>query len=157
MISLLRVDERLLHGQVAMAWTHALQIDAIILANDEVEKDTLRKRLIRIAKPSNVKLAIVDLEKATALITEYSNSRYRVMVLVNSIKDAKYLIEHSLGIKEVNLGHISFKDGKKALSQTVFVDEYERKALKTIADMGVSIDARQLPSEKIKNISDQFK
>lgn len=157
MISILRVDERLLHGQVATAWTHTLQIDAIILANNEVEKDELRKRLIRIAKPSSVKLAILNLKNAAALIAKHSRSNFKVMVLVGSIEDAKYLVENSEGIKEVNLGHISFKEGKKALSQTVFVDEGEIEDLKYIASKGVQIDARQLPSEKVKNVFDQLK
>jgi fructoselysine/glucoselysine PTS system EIIB component len=54
MIRLLRVDHRLLHGQVAVSWSQNLDIDAILIANDDVPMDELRKTTIKLAKPQGM-------------------------------------------------------------------------------------------------------
>lgn len=64
MIKLTRVDYRLIHGQVAMSWTHALDVDCILLASDAVAKDDMRKAALRLARPSGVKLVIKDVDAA---------------------------------------------------------------------------------------------
>ena len=64
MIKLTRVDYRLIHGQVAMSWTHALDVDCILLASDAVAKDDMRKAALRLARPDGVKLVIKDVDAA---------------------------------------------------------------------------------------------
>lgn len=64
MIKLTRVDYRLIHGQVAMSWTHALDVDCILCASDAVAKDDMRKAALRLARPSGVKLVIKDVDAA---------------------------------------------------------------------------------------------
>ena len=63
MIKLTRVDYRLIHGQVAMSWTHALDVDCILLASDAVAKDDMRKAALRLARPNGVKLVIKDVRR----------------------------------------------------------------------------------------------
>ena len=78
MIKLTRVDYRLIHGQVAMSWTHALDVDCILLASDAVAKDDMRKAALRLARPSGVKLVIKDVDAAI----EALNSGYRQVFAV---------------------------------------------------------------------------
>ena len=55
MIKLLRVDHRLLHGQVAMTWTQELDTNCILIACDAVVKDDVRKTTLKLARPAGVK------------------------------------------------------------------------------------------------------
>ena len=66
MIELLRVDHRLLHGQVAFSWTNALGIDCILIANDSVPGDDIRKTTLKLSKPNGVKLVIKTIDDAIA-------------------------------------------------------------------------------------------
>lgn len=66
MIKKLRVDHRLLHGQVAFSWTSALNVDCILIANDSVMKDELRKTTLKMAKPNGVKLVMKNIEDSQA-------------------------------------------------------------------------------------------
>lgn len=68
MITLLRVDHRLLHGQVAFSWTQYVGADCILIANDSVPGDELRKTTIKLAKPPSVKLVIKNINDSIEAI-----------------------------------------------------------------------------------------
>lgn len=73
MIKLVRVDHRLLHGQVAMAWTQSLDVDCMLIANDAIMKDEIRKTTLKLAKPNGVKLVMKNIEDSiTALHVDLS-------------------------------------------------------------------------------------
>src|SRR5699024_8241357 len=87
MIKLLRVDHRLLHGQVGFVWTNALNADAILIANDSTATDQFRKTAIKLAKPSGVKLVINTVEKAINVINAGKTDQYNLLIIVENIKD----------------------------------------------------------------------
>ena len=91
MIKLLRVDHRLLHGQVAFSWKNAVEADCILIACDAVMKDDLRKTSIKMAKPSGVKLVIKSMDDAVNAINSGVTDKYKLLAVVESIKDAERL------------------------------------------------------------------
>ena len=62
MIKLVRIDHRLLHGQVAFSWTKFLDSDCILLASDDLVKDELKMAAMRMAKPTGIKLVMKSIE-----------------------------------------------------------------------------------------------
>ena len=88
MIKLFRVDHRLLHGQVAFSWTSALGADCILIANDAVMKDDLRKTSIKLAKPAGVKLVIKNVDDSIQAINSGVTDKYKLFIVVESIADA---------------------------------------------------------------------
>ena len=82
MIKLLRVDHRLLHGQVAFSWKNAVEADCILIACDAVMKDDLRKTSIKLAKPSGVKLVIKNMDDAVNAINSGVTDKYKLLVVV---------------------------------------------------------------------------
>ncbi|MEG0077594.1 PTS sugar transporter subunit IIB [Anaerorhabdus sp.] len=157
MINLVRIDHRLLHGQVAFAWTKSLGTDCILIANDEVAKDSLRMSALRMAAPSGVKLVIKSLEDSIKALNSGATDKYRLMIIVESIKDADELTKQVTTIKEVNLGGVKAENGKKQISMAVFVSPDEIERLKDMNDRGISIEVKMVPEDKGQNAIDLIK
>lgn len=88
MIILTRVDHRLLHGQVAFSWTQAIGADCILIANDDVPKNEIRKTTIKLAKPQGVKLVIKSIQDSISALQSGVTDKYKLFIVVESIKDA---------------------------------------------------------------------
>ncbi|SYG30260.1 putative PTS permease [Klebsiella pneumoniae] len=88
MITLLRVDHRLLHGQVAFSWTQYVGADCILIANDSVPGDELRKTTIKLAKPPSVKLVIKNINDSIEAIKSGVTDKYNLFIVVESVNDA---------------------------------------------------------------------
>lgn len=104
MIKLTRVDYRLIHGQVAMSWTHALDVDCILLASDAVAKDDMRKAALRLARPNGVKLVIKDVDAAIEALNSGVTDKYSLFIIAETIEDVYRLAKGCKDIKEINLG-----------------------------------------------------
>lgn len=88
MIKLLRVDHRLLHGQVAMTWTQELETNCILIACDAVVKDDVRKTTLKLARPAGVKLVIKSVDDSIEALRSGVTDKYRLFIVVESIEDA---------------------------------------------------------------------
>lgn len=151
MVKLLRVDHRLLHGQVAFSWTNALGTDCILIANDGVPTDDIRKTTLKLSKPNGVKLVIKTVDDAIAAINSGVTDKYKLFIIVESIHDAKRLVEGCPVIREVNLGGTKKTPEKHALSKFVFATEQDVEDIRTMIAAGAEVELRQVPSDnKIK-------
>ena len=137
MIKLLRIDERLIHGQVAGMWCSSLSIQRIIVVNDEVVKDEFRKMALKMASPASVKTAIMNMEDALCTLRDPRLEKFSTMILVTTPQDALEIVKHIDNINAVNLGNIGLSDNadKKQLSSSVFVSETEEKTLREIVNI----------------------
>ena len=89
MIKLLRVDERLVHGQVALAWTNSLNADCIFVVNDAVRNDKLRLTTLKMAVPAGVKFVSKNVEDAIDALNSGKTDKYKMLVVVDSVVDAQ--------------------------------------------------------------------
>ena len=110
-----RLDERLIHGQVATFWTRTLQADRIIIADDEVLKDEIGVSALKAAVPSGVHLSILTVDNAAARLNAGIYSGQRVFLIVNKTKTIQRLIEKGLKVKEVNIGNMGKKKAESEL------------------------------------------
>ena len=106
MIKLLRVDHRLLHGQVAFSWTQFLGVDCILIANDGLMHDELRKTTIKLAKPQGVKVVMKNIQDSIDAINSGVTDKYKLFVVVESIEDASRLVKGTNKFEVINLGGI---------------------------------------------------
>lgn len=151
MIKLLRVDHRLLHGQVAFSWTNALGTDCILIANDSVPTDDIRKTTLKLSKPNGVKLVIKTVDDAIAAVNSGVTDKYKLFIIVESIHDARRLVEGCPAIREVNLGGTQKTPEKQALSKFVFATEQDVEDIRAMIAAGAEVELRQVPSDnKIK-------
>ncbi|HCD42828.1 MAG TPA: PTS mannose/fructose/sorbose transporter subunit IIB [Lachnoclostridium sp.] len=154
MIKMVRVDHRLLHGQVAFAWTKTLGVDCILIANDEVAKDTLRMGALRMAAPSGVKLVIKSMEDSIANIKAGKTDKYNLFILLESIEDAYRLTKEVPEIKFINLGGIKSASDKRQISKAIFVSDQDCDLLRKMNDKDVKLEIRMVPDEKPLNAMD---
>lgn len=135
MIKTLRIDERLIHGQVAVTWCSALNIDRIIVANDAAATDEISAMSLKMAAPQTVKVAVKSVKEAIALLQDPRIERYNILLLVNNPKDALMLVQSVNDIPFVNVGNfgmISDKVGREMLATSLAVTKEERELLKAI-------------------------
>lgn len=159
MLKLVRVDERLLHGQVAIGWTSSSDANTILVANDEAQQDKVKAMALDLAKPTGVQLYIRSVEESGPIVEKFAAAKKaKVLVLVRNIQDALKLIMNSNGsIKELNVGGLKYEDGKKKLNDYVAVTDQDIADLKTIQELGVELDFRMLPRDKKASLNDLLK
>ncbi|MDG5855194.1 MULTISPECIES: PTS sugar transporter subunit IIB [Clostridium] len=159
MISLMRIDDRLIHGQVAFGWSTSLGINVILVVNDEAKNDQMKAMALNLAKPNNVTLYIRGVQESGEIVEKFAQSKKNnVLVLVKNTKDALELVKNSGGaIKELNVGGLRYEAGKQKLTDLVAVDENDISNLKEINDLGIEIEFRMLPRDKKKTLSDLLK
>ncbi|MGM0215897.1 PTS sugar transporter subunit IIB [Enterococcus sp. AZ109] len=155
-VSLLRIDDRLIHGQVAFGWTSSLGVNTILVVNDEAKNDQMKAMALNLAKPSNVNLYIRGVEESGEIVAKFSQSKKsNVLVLVKDTNDARKLIENAGGvIKEINIGGLRFSEGKRKLTDLVAVDDNDIANLKAIHAAGVEVEFRMLPRDKRKTLEE---
>lgn len=147
MITLLRVDHRLLHGQVAFSWTQYVGADCILIANDSVPNDELRKTTIKLAKPPAVRLVIKSIADSIAALKSGVTDKYKLLIVVESVDDAWRLAKAIKEIKSINLGGIKVKEGSKNISKAINLLADEIEKLQQLAGNGVEVEIRQLPDD----------
>lgn len=148
MIQLLRVDHRLLHGQVAFSWTSAVSADCILVANDDVVVNDLRKTTIKLAQPSGVKLVMKSMKDAVEAINSGVTDKYKLLVVVESIKDSKMLVDQCPSVKSVNLGGTKATKETRQISKAMNVSADEENMIKEMVDKGIEVEIRMVPTDK---------
>lgn len=151
MIKAVRVDHRLLHGQVAFSWTKILGTDCILIANDSVAKDSLRMSALRMAKPDGVKLVIKSIEDAVIALQSGVTDKYHLFIIVETIEDAYRLTEKLDFIKEINLGGTKSTDERKQISKAVFVSEQDCEYIRKMNDRGIYLNVQMVPDDQAQN------
>ncbi|QTF08269.1 PTS mannose transporter subunit IIAB [Brenneria izadpanahii] len=150
-IGLARIDDRLIHGQVATRWTKETNVGRIIVVSNEVAADNVRKTLLTQVAPPGVTAHVVDVEKA---IRVYNNPKYasdRVMLLFTNPTDVLTLVENGVKITSVNIGGMAFRQGKTQVNNAVSIDEKDIAAFKELDKRGIELEVRKVSSDtKIK-------
>lgn len=157
MVKLLRVDHRLLHGQVAFSWTSFLQADCILIASDNVVNDQLRLTTIKLAKPSGVKLVIKNIEDSIKALKEGKTDKYRLFIVVESVGDAARIAKAVKTIKSINLGGTRPKENTISVSKVVHLTEEEINIVNELSNDGVEVEVRQVPNDSKVNAVDLIK
>ena len=151
MIKFVRVDHRLLHGQVAFAWTKSLGTDCILIANDKVVQDEIHSSALRLSKPSGVKLVIKNIADSIEALNSGVTDKYKLFIIIGSIADAYRLCSAVPAIKSVNLGGIKSEEGKVQISKAIYVSEEEKETIRKIADLGIEVEVRMVPDDASVN------
>lgn len=148
MIKLTRIDDRLVHGQVAFTWVPSLGVDCLLVANDKVAQDDFQKMTLGLAKPAGVKLVIRSLEESIQFLNDEKNKSLKVLILINSVMDAFAMVDGVKEIKSINFGGIRSAEGKRLISKSVAISEEDSTLIHTLLEKGVELEVRQVPTDK---------
>lgn len=152
MIALLRIDDRLVHGQVVEGWLPHLRAEAVLIVSDSAAQDEMQQALMRMALPPSVELIVLTVEKARALAPALAGDRRRILILTPSPAEALALVESGLAVDRVNVGGLHFTVGKVQLGRALFLDKVDETALRGLVDKGIRLEGRSLPSEKTEDL-----
>ena len=153
--ALLRIDDRLLHGQVARNWMKQVGADVIVVANDLVSEDEKQQHLMDLVTPMGSKSYFFGLSEASAKIKGIEEED--ALVLVETPADALKLIEDGIEIDSVNVGNIHQTSGKEKVNESIFVDQNDIDTFKKIEASGKKLDFRTLPNDQAIDFDQLFK
>ena len=154
---LARVDSRLLHGQVATAWTKSTQPDRIIVVSDDVAKDELRKGLITKAAPPGVKAHVVPLDKIIKVEKDSRFGATKAMLLFENPEDALKVIKAGVSIKTLNIGSMAHSVGKVLVNKVISMDQTDIDTFKELKSMGINFDVRKVPADSAGDLDELIK
>lgn len=146
-IGLARIDDRLIHGQVATRWTKETNVKRIIVISDEVAADTVRKTLLTQVAPPGVTAHVVDVAKAIRVYDNPAYAKDRVMLLFTNPTDVVRVVEGGVKITSVNIGGMAFRQGKTQVNNAVSVDDGDVAAFEKLNKRGIELEVRKVSTD----------
>ena len=146
MLKLLRIDDRLIHGQVAFSWVAATNVSRIIVGNDEYANNKMLKMTLSIGKPPNIKMDVLQLIETIELLNSGNVNLEKTMVVVKDVEDALTLCKKVDDIERVCLGGVRDGNGKKLVHSQVFLSTEEIEMIKEMIELGKDVFAQDVPA-----------
>lgn len=146
-LSLLRIDDRLIHGQVVEGWLPVLKPGRVLIVSDEAAKDETQIALMEMAMPEEVGLEVLPVEASVSRIREAQEGVESLFVLAPGPAEVLALLESGLELDSVNVGGMHYAAGRYQLGKAIFLDEKDVRDMRSIAGHGVRLEGRAVPSD----------
>ncbi|MDZ7834908.1 MAG: PTS sugar transporter subunit IIB [Alkalibacterium sp.] len=153
-IRLIRIDDRLIHGQVATTWSKSAGISRIIVVSDEAADNPLQKVLLTQAAPPEVKSHVVSVYKLKEIADHPLLRDVKVMLLFTDPIDVMRVHRCGLKFDSVNIGGMKFTEGKKMVTHFVSVDQSDIDAFKYLDEEGIELEIRKVPGDRKQYMMD---
>ncbi|AMV72562.1 hypothetical protein JCM30471_10810 [Desulfuromonas carbonis] len=147
-IVLVRIDNRLIHGQVLEAWVPAVRANCIVVANDQAASAPFQRMLMEAAVPKGIKVLIGSVAESSALLSTGELDDFRVLLLYATSEDALRGLRSGAPFHELNLGNMHAGAGKQKLSCTIALDPEDIGNLQQLEADGVRIMSQCIPSDR---------
>ncbi|MCU0504289.1 MAG: PTS sugar transporter subunit IIB [Chloroflexi bacterium] len=147
-LRLVRVDDRLIHGQVVAVWLRAVGADRIVIVDDRVAADPFLVDVLTLAAPIGVPVEVLDVASAAPRVTARASAHDACFVLVKSPVTALALLRAGVPIGAVNLGGIGAGPGRRPLYRTISASDEERAALREIEALGTPVEIRIVADDR---------
>ena len=154
-ILLTRIDNRLIHGQVATQWSGTLGANLILVANDKVAKDKMRQGLMDMAAPAGAQTRYFTIQKTIDVIHKAA-PRQKIFIIVETPEDALKLVEGGVPIKVLNIGNMHMAEGMRQVATTVAVNDEDVATFKKLEDKGVKLEIQRVPTTAKEDVSKLF-
>jgi mannose/fructose/N-acetylgalactosamine-specific phosphotransferase system component IIB len=151
-----RMDNRLIHGQILVSWNAELNIDHIIVTNDAVASDPMQVTLLKAVAPLGKKVSVLSVADTVAYCNSPESENEHIFIIAKWPEDGVGLVDAGLELPQINLGNQAFSRGAKKLSNSVFLKEEGVQALKRAHEKGIRITCRMMPSSPDKEFWPQI-
>ncbi|WP_051153048.1 PTS mannose/fructose/sorbose transporter subunit IIAB [Lacrimispora indolis] len=148
-----RLDERLIHGQVATFWTRTLGVTRIMIVDNDILSDEISKRALQAAVPSGIRLSVLSVASAARKLNKGAYTGQRVFLIVRKTETIHELLEAGIKVKEVNIGNMGVKDGRKQITKSIYCTKEEIKDILDIEKSGVQVYAQMVPNDDKKKFT----
>ncbi len=143
---IVRIDDRLLHGQVVVGWASALGLERVILANDRVAADKSLSAAIKAGVSPDMQVDVIDFEQAVKDMINGEYTSQKSMLVLESPGDALRLLHKGVSLKKLHVGGLHFREGSEELLPYVFLSKWDRMALDEMVERGVRVSCQDIPS-----------
>lgn len=140
MIQIMRIDERLIHGQVVVGWSKRFDISHIVVANDRATTDVILQKTLKMAAPAGMKVAIKTVAEAIELLKDPKGKNAKIMILIDNPKDAYLIAESIVDIPLINVGNYGRFGATEAkrvnLATGLYANDEDKEWFKKLNDLG---------------------
>jgi mannose/fructose/sorbose-specific phosphotransferase system IIB component len=143
-IQLIRIDDRLIHGQVVVGWVKAMNIERLVVVNDAIAKNSMQKTLMEMAVPAGLKVSFFTVEESVAACRQ---GKEKALLLFANPSDALNYSKRGGALTSLNVGGMHFCEGKKQIAKTVCVSGEDIAAFKELSQMGLELEMRAVPGD----------
>lgn len=149
-----RIDDRMIHGQVAAIWCNQLKTSRIVVVNDEAASDELRKIALKMTAPIGVKCSIITRDKAAANIKAGKYKSENILLILTNPKDVLFLTNQGVSFKVINVGNMGYKENTIKIKRNIYLTREDIEDFKKLAALGIKLTAIMMPDEKENNLLD---
>ncbi|MBG0789565.1 MAG: PTS sugar transporter subunit IIB [Desulfovibrionaceae bacterium] len=146
---LVRIDNRLIHGQIIETWLPYIGARRVVVANDELAHDVLQQEIMSLAIPQTVDSLFVGVDalpKAMKSLSDKGDNS--VIVLFSNCSDAKRAFDTGFGFHILNVGNVHYSPGKRQVSPSVALSDEDESCLRHLSRKGVELDFRCVPNDQ---------
>lgn len=150
-LTLVRVDDRVIHGQTMTRWTKKFPVDGILVFGDDIAHDKLRRKVLK-AAANELKVGIYTVEQAPDKVKKGIASNKNFFLISNSPQNFSKLVDMGVDFgKTLNIGPMNMRDGTKMVGKTCYIDQKDYEAFENIYNHGIDIQLQILPDDDIKH------
>ena len=153
-IKLVRIDDRLIHGQIAAVWSKSLNINRIWIVDNKTAQDDFLQSVMKMVSPPDVELVITSTNEIKECVDKYDNAKDATLVLVKYPWVAKMLFDAGVKNKALNVGGMQATPERKLLYQNLSASDEERQTLHEMQESGIDVyfqvtpDVKKIPFSK---------
>ena len=158
-VTVMRIDDRLIHGQIVTRWIDYAEAKRILVVDDKATADPMQQMLLKLAVPSGVKLEILTKADGLKRINEDQTKENVLLLMRNPAEDNRFL-EMGFAIDRINVGNISnskSETGRKKMLDYIYLEKQDVEAMQALIDKGVALDVRAIPTERAKDGAELLK
>lgn len=155
-IRFVRIDNRLVHGQVATSWIQHTKVNLVVVANNAAAASEMRQDLMNAIIPSHVESRFFTLQKTADVIHKASDSQH-ILLIIEGPVDALWLKKNGVPFDLLNIGNMHGGEGKIMLAKAAYASKEEILALKELVELGVTVEFQQLPTDNVVKLNDTIK
>jgi PTS system mannose-specific IIB component len=146
MVILVRVDDRLLHGQIICSWVPYLKADSLIVCSDEAASDKLLSGIMSECASDGLSVHVDKVDDAVRRMREADNGR--TILVVGALKDAVRVYDAGLTFSSLNIGNVHHEENGRRITQSVILDNEDEAIIQRLGERGVKIDIRDVPTRE---------
>jgi mannose/fructose/N-acetylgalactosamine-specific phosphotransferase system component IIB len=146
--SLVRVDNRLIHGQILEAWVPHVQASCLVVADDEVANDFFRETVIRMAVPRNIDVHVHSVDEIPKIYSYNEETGRKTILLFSRVKDARKAFEEGFHFVRLNIGNVYNEAGSVQCARSINLNDQDINDLLELTQRGVQVDLRCVPKDR---------
>jgi len=152
-LCLVRIDDRLIHGQVVLGWARALKPDRIVVSNDRIAANSWERKFYTSSVPAHIKVSFLELEETARQLLNNLFKNESVMILVESVHDVLKVVEMGVSLKEINVGGLHYRAGAHEVLPYVFLTDEDKQYLRELVKRNITLLAQDVPGNNARNIN----